>query len=115
MPGQFDEIVGYSVFELFEECYVYNENECYIVGTEELAVDLMKAYSYSKVECRIDTVTLDDMLKDYGCSSGSFALDLQAYARFVELAKARNLHYEAKDCYLDSSTKIVEIGQKTNA
>jgi len=31
MPDQNAEIVGYSVFELFEECYVYNENECYIV------------------------------------------------------------------------------------
>jgi len=115
MPDQNAEIVGYSVFELFEECYVYNENECYIAATEDLAVDLMKAYSYSKDECRIDPVTLDDMLKDYGCSSGSFALDLQAYARFVELAKNRNLQYEAKDWDMDPSTKIVYIDQRPNA
>ena len=85
------------------------------MATENLAVDLMKAYSLSKDECRIDPVTLHDMVNDYGCSSGSFAFDLQAFSRFVELAKSHDLQYEAEDWYMDPSTKIVEIEQKGHA
>ena len=25
-------VVGFSIFEKFEECYQYNENDCYVDG-----------------------------------------------------------------------------------
>ncbi len=115
MPDQDAEIVGYSILELFEECYVYNEDECYIAATRDLAIEFMNRCFYSPDECRIDPVTLGDMINDYGCSSGSFALDLQAFARFVELAKIHDLQYEAKEWYMDPSIKVVSIQQKPNA
>lgn len=36
------QIIGYSGLYLFEECYKYLENPCYITNTPEAAVDLMK-------------------------------------------------------------------------
>ena len=37
MTEQIDPIIGYSGFDVFEECYGYNENACYIADTEASA------------------------------------------------------------------------------
>ena len=34
MTAQNERIIGYSGFDVFEECYGYNENACYMVDSE---------------------------------------------------------------------------------
>jgi len=115
MPHQPEDIIGYSGFDLDEECYGYNEDACYIAGTRALSAEFMNDSSYSLGDYRIDPVSLNDMIEDYGCSCGEFAMDMEAFTRFAEVAKSSNIEYEVKDWYMDSSLKIVNILQRGNA
>ena len=36
MTEQNEPIIGYSGFDVFEECYGYNENACYIVSVSQI-------------------------------------------------------------------------------
>jgi len=42
MTERNEPIIGYSGFDVFEECYGYNENACYIADTETSAHDFMR-------------------------------------------------------------------------
>ena len=115
MPQRPEDIIGYSGFVLDEECYGYNEDACFIAGARALAAEFMNDSSYCPGEYRIDPVSLKDMIEDYGCSCGEFAMDMQAFTRFAEVAKSNDLEHKAKDWYMDSSLRIVNILQRGKA
>jgi len=81
MTERNEPIIGYSGFDLFEECYGYNENACYIADTEPSAHDFMRAATFGQ-GYRIEPVTLSQIMDDYGCSFGEFAMEKEAFARF---------------------------------
>ena len=103
-------IIGYSGFIFFDECYEYNEDACFIADTQELAKEFMSNCGYSSVDCRIDKVTFAHIMKDYGCSSGQYAMEREAFLKFKETADKNSIKYEALPWEFDSSLMIVKIG-----
>ncbi len=79
MTKQNEQIVGYSGFEMFEECYGYNENACFIADTEAAAHRFMRAAVVG--EYRFVPVTLSQIMDDYGYSLGEFVLEKEAFGR----------------------------------
>lgn len=104
-----DRVVGYSGFIIFDECYEYNENACFIADTQELAKEFMDNCGYSAVDYRIDKVTFADIMDDYGCSSGEYAMEGKAFQKFIETANKNDIKYEGIPFELDPSLMVVNI------
>ena len=58
-------VIGYSGFEEFEECFEYNEDACFIAGTEA-AADRFMQDAFMMPDYRIVAVTLSQIMSDYG-------------------------------------------------
>ena len=84
MTAQNEPIIGYSGFDVFEECYGYNEDACYVADTEASANRFMRAATLG-TEYRIEPVTLSQMMDDYGSSFGEFAMEKEAFLGFALL------------------------------
>jgi hypothetical protein len=93
MTVQNEPIIGYSGLDLFEECYGYHENACFIADTEASAHQLMRQAAMG--EYRIEPVTLSRIMEDYGYSFGEFAMEAQAFARFRTAAREANVRFES--------------------
>jgi len=102
-------LVGYSVFDTSEQCYEYNENACYIAATEQSAKQFLQDACVVFRNGRIDLVSWDDLLKDYGCSGGEYAMEAEAFARFKSLAQQHGVSFEAEAYDGDDSLMVVEI------
>ncbi len=101
--------LGYSGFIIFEECYEYNENACFIADTEDSAKNFMDNCGYSKSDYRIDAVSFADIVNDYGCSSGEYAMQPLVFSNFKELANEENVKYESSQFEFDPSLTVVNI------
>jgi len=101
--------IGYSGFILFEECYEYNENACFIAGNQNMAKQFMIDCGYDKSEFRIDQISLNDLMKDYGCSSGEYAMEELAFEKFKKVADKNGIKYSVENFELDESLKVVNI------
>lgn len=82
-----EDIIGYSGFDIFEDGYFYFENECYIADTCHRADRLMKESFFQQGDYRIVPVSIDDIMQDYGVSSGRFAMKEAALTNFSQLQK----------------------------
>jgi hypothetical protein len=67
-------LIGYSVFDTGEECYEYNENACFIASTRQAAQEFLNVACMNSRDGRVDAVCWDDLLREYGCSRGEYAL-----------------------------------------
>ena len=101
--------IGYSVFETFEECYQYNENACFIAATRLAAEAFMKNGFTDPRDCRIDSITLADLMKDYGASCGEYAMEKEAFLRFESVAKRNKISYSVEPFDGDDELLVVEI------
>ena len=88
--------IGYSGFILYEECYEYNENACYIADTSEMLEQLMMDCGYDRSEFRVDEISINDLLKDYGYSFGEYAMEKLTFEKFKLIAKENDIYYEAE-------------------
>lgn len=102
-------VIGYSGFIIFEECYEYNENACFIADTQELAKEFMNNCGYSSSDYRVDEVTFIDIMNDYGFSSGEYAMESKAFVKFKETANKNDVKYEAVPYDGDPSLTVVNI------
>ena len=100
--------VGYSVFDTSQECYEYNENACYIAANPETAKRFLDT-SFFPGNCEIHTVSWDDLLKDYGCSCGSYAMEPEAFERFKTLVQQHGVTFEVEPFDGNVSIMVVEI------
>ena len=89
-----ESIIGYSGFELLEECYGYNENACYIADTEASAHRFMQDVTLDG-KYRIEAVTLSRIMDDFGYSFGEFAMERRAFARFRAAANDAGVQFES--------------------
>ena len=80
-------IIGSSGFILHEECYEYNEDACYLASDKDTARNFMINCGYTDNEFRIDSISLADIMKDYGCSMGEYAMEKSAFERFQLVAE----------------------------
>jgi len=67
-----DTIIGYSGFDLFEDCYEYFENACYIADTPAAMERLMKDSVACTGKYRIDPVKIDQIMNDYQKTATQF-------------------------------------------
>lgn len=95
MASQNEPIMGYSGFDVFEECYGYNENACFIADTEEAAHDFMRSAVFGS-EYRIEPVTLSQIMDDYGYSRGEFAMEREAFGRFRDAANEAGIRFDTE-------------------
>ncbi len=81
-PEDAEMIIGYSAFSQWDECYEYNENACFIGDSPKSLKKFIEGAGFSMGDYRIDPVKLSDITCDYGCSSGEYAMELEALKRF---------------------------------
>ena len=91
--NQSGDVIGFSVFELFEECYEYVENECFIAGSREQAEAYQREAGLSAADARIDQVRLSDLLEDFAVSGGGHAGWPGQIGRFAERQEASPFAY----------------------
>jgi hypothetical protein len=109
-------IIGYSALALFDECYEYNENACYIADSPESLKKFLEDAGFNINGYRIDTITLNDILDDYGCSAGEYAMEAEALKRFEQISA---VPYTVKpfDNFFNVSAPelfVVRVKQKKN-
>ena len=91
-----DDLIGYSAYDPIEECYEYNENECYVADSPESLQRFLAGAMFSAEDYRIEPVRISDFLRDYGCSCGSYALEPEALKRFERTATSNGFEYDVE-------------------
>jgi len=104
-----DTVIGFSGLDLFEECYGYNEDACFIGDTRAAAEQFMEDSLMGSGDFRIDAVTIDEVLSDFGSSLGEFAMEADAFRRFSTVAAANGIRFEARPFDGDESLMVVEV------
>jgi hypothetical protein len=105
-------VIGYSVFDTSEECYEYNENACMIASTLDGARRILRDAMFGPEDAEFHPVFWNDLLRDYGCSSGEYAMEADAFARFHRLAQQYGVLFEAEAYDGDDSLMVVEIDSR---
>jgi hypothetical protein len=102
-------VVGYAVFDTFEECYEYNENACMIADSLESALEVMKRSFSDAEDCRIDAVTFRDIMSDFGGSCGEYAMESQVYDTFRRIAELNSVTFTSEPYDGDETLLVVEV------
>ena len=102
-------VVGYSVFEKFEECYQYNENACFIADSQSTAQTFLNNGYADASDCRIDAVTFADIMRDFGASGGEYAMEGQAFERFKGVAQVNAVAFTFEPYDGDETLLVVEV------
>jgi len=102
-------IIGYSLFELSEECYQYNEDACYIASSREEANGFLENCGGSAADCRIDAIKITEIMTDFGASSGQYAMEFAAFSRFKKVAEVNAIQFKAEPFDGDDTLMVVEI------
>lgn len=102
-------VIGFSGFDLLEECYVYNENACHISDSPEAAESFMENSFMGRVEFRIDAVTIAEIMNDYGASGGEFAMEPTAFHQFSSIAATKGIRFRATPYDGDESLMVVAV------
>lgn len=98
-----DPVIGYSAFDRREEWYEYVEDSCYLADSPETLAQFLEGCWALRAEYRVEAVRLSDIVKDYGVSSGHYAMESEALARFRRVADRHELCYRVEP-YPDAST-----------
>lgn len=107
-----DIVIGYSAFELFEECYEYDdESACRVSDSPESLKNYLKDALSPLKNYRLEAVKFSDFLRDFGYSFGAYTLEPQALARFEQAAKAYGLQYTVEE-YKPDTILEVELDPK---
>jgi hypothetical protein len=104
-----DSLIRYSIFEVPEECWQYNENACFIGSSEESTQAFLENGLVPPSQCRIEAVTFGDVMNDFGCSSGSYAMERDAFERFKQCAEPNKITFETESYDGDDTLLVVEI------
>ena len=107
--GQSETLIGYSIFEVSEECWQYNENACFVADSRDSAEAFLRGGGTPADDCRIEAVCLADILRDFGCSGGEYAMESAAFRRFQSLAELNGVCFDAEPYDGDDSLLVVNI------
>ena len=116
MDNNSNPIIGYSAFILFDECYEYNENACYVADSPESLKAFLKDATFNINDYRFDKIKLSDILDDFGGSSGEFAMEPEALKRFKQVSSVTYAAEPYDDPFNDGEPDlfIVNIDKKKN-
>ena len=111
-----DPIIGYSAFILFDECYEYNENACYVAESPESLKAFLEAATLNINDYRFDKIKLSDILDDFGGSCGEFAMEPETLKRFKQVSSVTYTVEPYDDPFNDGEPDlfIVNIDNKKN-
>ena len=107
--------IGYSGFILYEDCYEYNENACYLADSKESARQFMLNCGYEETDFKIDAISFKDIMNDYGVSAGEYAMEEKVFENFKRIAEDAGVEYEAETFYFDSTLMVVNINTAPKA
>jgi hypothetical protein len=102
-------IIGFSGYILSEECYEYNEDACYLANSKDVAQQFMLDCGYSQSTFLINEISINDLLNDYGCSSGEYAMEKLTFEKFKIIADENGIKYSDEEYYLDPTLIVVNI------
>ena len=105
-------LIGCSMFDAGEECYEYNEDACLIAATLEGARRVLSNAGMATQDAEFHPVSWDDLLRDFGCSGGQYAMEADAFARFRTLAQEHGVSFVAEAYDGDDSLMVVEIERR---
>ena len=104
-----DTHIGFSVFDSSEECWEYNENACLIASTADSAEVVLQNSWADPRDCRVEAVCFADVMRDYGVSGGEYAMELEAFRRFQEIAALNNVSFESEPYDGDDTLIVVNV------
>lgn len=99
------EMIGYTAYNVLEDIYEYNENECFIADSIESLRDFIKDAGFPVEEFRAARVLMSDIMDDYGASSGRYCMEPQALRRFEKAARAAGIVYALED-YMEGLVNV---------
>lgn len=103
-----EKVIGYSGFDLIEDCYGYNENACYIADTKASADRFMREAAFGG-EYRVEPVTLSRIMDDFGYSLGEFAMEKQAFEKFRTAADAAGIRFQADAVDFSAELTLINV------
>ncbi|QDV41118.1 hypothetical protein Enr13x_09560 [Stieleria neptunia] len=106
---ELETVVGYAVFDTFEECYEYNENACMIANSQENALAVMQRSFSAAEDCRIDAITFRDIMSDFGGSCGEYAMERHVYRTFKRIAELNNVTFTSEAYEGLETLLVVEV------
>lgn len=106
------EIIGFGIYLFDESAYEYNEDSCFVFSSETSARKLADEIYDDSRPYRIVPVRIKHLMKDFGCSSHSFAIEPHAMKRFERIAMENNIHYESN--LWDPSDDLIILEIYTN-
>ena len=106
-----DPHIGYSALDRFEECFEYNENECYVADSARSLRAFLTGANLDVNDYAVVSVRMSDILADYGVSGGRFCMELVALKRFRRAADARGIAYSLEQ--YDDGAVNVELDRST--
>ena len=108
MTNEHELVIGYSGFDVLEECFEYNENACFIAATAPAADRFMRD-AFMMPDYRIVPVTLSQIMSDYGGSVGEFAMEKEAFNRFRDAATEAGVVFETETDPFDPELIMVTV------
>ena len=102
-------IIGYSGFIVYEECYEYNEDACFIADSKESARQFMLDCGHENADYKIKAISFADIMKDYGYSSGEYAMEETAFQVFKKIAEDNRVKFKVKETHLDPTLMVVNV------
>jgi len=106
------EAIGYSAYNIFEDVYEYNEDECFIADSIESLRDFLKGAGFSVEDFRAMKVHISDILDDYGASGGNYCMEPEALKRFEQEARITGTTYSQEE--YDEDLVNVEVDLPAN-
>jgi len=104
--------IGFSVFDASEECWEYNENACLIASTADSAEVVLQNSWADPRDCRVEVVCFADIMRDYGVSGGEYAMELDAFRRFQEVAALNSVSFESEPYDGDDTLIVVNVDHR---
>ncbi len=102
-------IIGYSGFIVYDKCYEYNEDACFVADSKESARQFMLDCGHEDADYKIETISFTNIMKDYGGSSGEYAMEETAFQNFKKIAENNEVKFKAKEFYLDPTLMVVNV------
>ena len=101
-------VLGYSVFDPFEECFEYNENACIIADSVPSADRVRRDGMGAPDQGRIEPVIFEDVMNDFGGSSGEYTMEPKVFEQFKRVAKLAGVSYHSER-YDNTSWMVVRV------
>ncbi len=64
---------------------------------------------HDDADYKIKAISFADIMKDYGGSSGEYAMEEIAFQNFKKIAEDNGVKFRAKEFYLDSTLMVVNV------